>query len=152
MLSTRHALGIAAAAMLTAQPCLAADDVGESRTGQVRTGAFAGVSLRVPLDRNASSRRPTARLQLTSIRQVREANGATRTWRAEGVQIGADRDGGFALTIAGRNPFDACERLGVGGSTGTALLVVGGLVLVVFVLASVADGMPTAGPPEGAFD
>ena len=152
MLSTRHAFCIAAAAMLTAQPCLAAEDFRDGRTGQVRTGAFAGVSLNVPLDASASSRRPTARLQLTSIREVREANGATRTARAEGVQLGVDRRGRPALTVAGRNPLDERERLGIGGSTGTALLIVGGIVVVIFVLASVADGMPTAGPPEGAFD
>jgi len=152
MLSTRHALGIAAAAMLAGQPCLAAEDFRESRTGQVRTGAFAGINLRVPLDESASSRRATARLQLTGIREVREANGATRTFRSEGVQVGAGRDGRPALTIAGRNPFDERERLRVGGSTTTALVIVGGLVLVVFVLASVADAMPKPGPQEGAFD
>ena len=152
MLSTRHAFCIAAAAMLTAQPCLAAEDFRESRTAQVRTGAFAGISFRVPLDESASSRRPTARLQLTSIHEVRDGNGATRTFRAEGVQLGADRGGRPALTVAGQNPFEKRERLGVGGSTGTALLIVGGLVLVVFVLASIADAQPTPGPHEGAFD
>ena len=151
MLVTRHAFCIAASAMLTAQPCLAADDFRASRAGQVRAGAFAGVSLRVPLDDGASSRRPTARLQLTSIRDARDATGATRTSRAEGLQIGAGR-GGPTVTIAGRNPLDAHERLGVGGSTGTALLIVGGVLVVVFVLASVADAMPTPGPREGAFD
>jgi hypothetical protein len=148
----RYAPGIAAAALLAAQPCLAAEDYRESRSGQVRTGAFAGVTLDVPLDRSASSRRPAARLQLTSIREVREANGATRTWRAEGVQLGADRRGRPALTIAGRNPLDERERLGIGGSTGTTVLIVGGIVLIVVVLASIADAMPTPGPHEGAFD
>ena len=148
----RHALAIAAAATMTAQPCFAAEDVRDSRGSQARTGAFAGISLRVPLAGGAASRRPTARLQLTSIRQVRDANGATRTSRAEGVQIGAGRRGRPALTIAGRNPFAERERLGVGGSTTTALVVVGGLVLVVFVLASVADAMPKPGPDEDAFD
>jgi len=148
----KYAAGSAAAAMLCAQPCLAAEDFRDTRTSQVRTGAFAGLSVRVPLDRNAGSRRATARLQLTSIREVSEANGAMRTIRADGVQIGTDRSGRPALTIAGQNPFEARERLGVGGSTTTALVIVGGLVLVVFVLASVADAMPTAGPQEGAFD
>jgi hypothetical protein len=146
-----YAAALAAAAMM-AQPCLAADDFRDSGPSEVRMGAFAGVGVRLPLDRTAQSRRPTARLQFTSIREVREANGGTRTWRAEGVQIGADRRGRPALTIAGRNPFDERERLGVGGSTTTALVVVGGLVLVVFVLASVADAMPKPGPDEGAFD
>lgn len=152
MLLTRHAFCIAAAAVLTAQPCLAAGDFRESRAGQVRTGAFAGISLRVPLDDSASSRRPTARLQLTSIREVRDADGTTRTFRAEGVQLGADRRGRAALSVGGRDVRRTEERLGVGGSTGTVLLIVGGVVLIVFVLASIADAQPTPGPHEGAFD
>jgi len=148
----RRAFAFAIAAMLVAQPCLAAEDFRDSRAGQVRTGAFAGVTLSVPMDRSATSRRPTARLQLTSIREVREANGATRSYRAEGVQLGADRRGRPALTIAGRNPLAERERLGIGGSTGTTVLVIGGIVLVVVVLASIADAMPKPGPQEGAFD
>jgi hypothetical protein len=147
----RWTAGIAAAAALVAQPCLAAELYRESGAAQVRTGAFAGVSVRVPLEGSAP-RRPTARLQLTSIREVRDTNGARRTFRGDGVQLGADRRGRPALTIAGRNPLGERERLGIGGSTGTALLVVGGVVLVVFVLASVADAMPKPGPREGAFD
>ena len=34
----------------------------------------------------------------------------------------------------------------------TTVLVIGGVVLAVLVLAAVASGTPTAGPPEGAFD
>ncbi|HEX8216625.1 MAG TPA: hypothetical protein VF577_04085 [Allosphingosinicella sp.] len=151
MTMVKCALGVAAAAMLTAQPCLAAEDFRESRASETRTGAFAGLSFRMPLD-GQSSRRPTARLQLTGIRQVREASGATRTFRAEGVQIGAGRDGRLALTIAGQNPLEARERLGVGGSTGTTLLIVGGVVLVVYVLAAVAAATPRPGPHDGTFD
>ena len=42
--------------------------------------------------------------------------------------------------------------IGARGSTGTVLLIAGGVVLVVVVLAAVASAMPQAGPPEGAFD
>jgi hypothetical protein len=144
-------LSIAAAAMLAAQPSHAAEDFGDGRTTQVRAGGFAGLSLRVPLD-GARSRRPTARLQVTGIRQMRDASGATRTTWAEGVQLGAGRGGRPTLTIAGQDPFRTRDRLGVHGSTGTALLIGGGIVLIVFVLASVADAMPKPGPQEGAFD
>lgn len=142
---------IAAGAALAAQPCFAADDFRDTRVAEVRAGAFAGLRLRLPLDSGAD-RRPTARLQLTGIRQLRDDRGATRTGFADGIELGARRDGRAALTVSGRNPFESEERLGVGGSTGTTLLIVGGVVLVVFVLASVADAMPTPGPDEGAFD
>ena len=149
---TKKVGGIAAAAMLTAQPCLAAQDFREHRTTEVRAGAFAGINFRVPLDRD-QARRPTARLQLTGIREVRDATGASRTYRAEGVQIGAERDGRLALTVGGQDALrPPRERAGVGGSTGTTLLIVGGVVLVVFVLAAVASAAPPPGPSKGAFD
>ena len=44
------------------------------------------------------------------------------------------------------------RSLNLGGKTGTVLIVVGGLVLLVLVAAAVADAQPTAGPDEGAFD
>lgn len=139
----------AAAAMLTAQPCAAADDFRERRNVETRSGAFAGLALRVPLD-EGRSQRPQARLQFTGVSNVREAGGATTTRYAPGVELGAGRRG-VLVSVAGRDVREMEERLGVGGSTGTALLIVGGVVLIVFVLAALADG-PTAGPPEGAFD
>ena len=151
MRATRYALCTAAAAMLAAQPCLAAQDFRESRTAEVRTGGFAGLSLRVPLD-GARSHRPTARLQVTSLRQTRDASGASATVWAQGVQIGAGRGGRPALTVAGQNPRQTRERLGVRGSTGTALVIGGAVLLVLVVLASVAAATPRPGPHEGAFD
>lgn len=148
---TKYALSIAAAAMLAAQPSHAAEDFREGRATEVRAGGFAGLSLRLPLD-GARSRRPTARLQVTGIRQMRDATGATRTTWAEGVQLGAGRGGRPALTIAGQDPFRSRDRLGLNGSTGTVLLIGGGVVLIVFVLAAVADATPRPGPQEGAFD
>ncbi|HEY0013575.1 MAG TPA: hypothetical protein VGB79_12085 [Allosphingosinicella sp.] len=148
---TYTAAGIAAAAMLAAQPCAAADDFRERRAPETRSGGFAGISLRMPLD-EGRSRRPTARLQLTTMMSSRDPAGAVTTRFAPGVQLGADRQGRAALSIGGQDVRQAEERLGIGGSTGTTLLVVGGVVLVVFVLASVAAATPKPGPNEGAFD
>ena len=147
----KYAAGIAAAAMLAAQPCAAADDFRERRTAETRSGAFAGFRLRVPLDAGRPHR-PQARLQLTTISSLGEAGGATTTLYAPGVELGAGRRGGVALSVAGRDVREMEERLGVGGSTGTALLIVGGVVLVVLVLAAVAEATPRPGPREGAFD
>ena len=44
---------------------------------------------------------------------------------------------------------DVPKRKGIGKST---LMIVGGVLLAVVVLAAVASAMPTAGPSEGAFD
>lgn len=147
----KYAAGIAAAAMIAAQPCAAADDFRDTRPAERRPGAFAGLSVNVPLDR-ATRRRPTARLQLTTTSTVRRADGTTVTYRAPGVELGADRRGRPTYSIAGQNPAEIRERLGVGGSTGTTLLIVGGVVLVVLVLATVASATPRPGPHEGAFD
>ena len=145
------AAGIAAAAMIAAQPCAAADDFRERRAPETRSGGFAGISLRMPLD-EGRSRRPTARLQLTTVTSSRDSAGAVTTRFARGVEFGADRRGRAALSIGGQDVRQAEERLGVGGSTGTTLLIVGGVVLVVFVLASVAAATLRPGPNEGAFD
>ena len=147
----KYAAGIVAAAVLAAQPCAAADDFRDMRAPERRSGAFAGLSINVPLDRGIR-RRPTARLQLTTTSTVRRADGATITYRAPGDELGAGRRGRPTYSIAGQNPAEMRERLGVGGSTGTTLLIVGGVVLVVLVLATVASAMPQAGPDAGAFD
>ncbi|HZF94369.1 MAG TPA: hypothetical protein VEZ20_05790 [Allosphingosinicella sp.] len=142
--------GIAAAAILAAQPCAAADDFRDRRAPETRSGGFAGISLRMPLD-EGRSRRPTARLQLTTMTSSRDAAGAVTFRFARGVELGADRRGRAALSIGGQDVRGAEERLGIGGST-TTLLIVGGVVLVVAVLATVAAATPRPGPNEGAFD
>jgi hypothetical protein len=146
-----YAAGIAAAAMLAAQPALAAEDFRDRRAPETRSGAFAGFSLRLPLD-EGRSRRPSARFQLTTTTSARDSSGAVTTRFAPGVELGADRSGRAALSIGGRDVRQMEERLGIGGSTTTALVIVGGVVLVVVVLAAIASAMPTAGPPKGAFD
>jgi hypothetical protein len=146
----KYAAGIAVA-MLAAQPCAAAEDPRDRRAPETRSGGFAGFSLRVPLDRDGS-RRPTARFQLTTTTSSRDADGASTTRFARGVELGADRRGRLALSVGGQDLRQAEERLGVGGSTGTALLIVGGVVLVVYVLATVAAATPRPGPHDGTFD
>ena len=64
----------AAAAMLIAQPCLAASDLRDAGAAERRTSAFAGVRLRVPM---GNPERPSARLQLTTFHVYRDASGVT---------------------------------------------------------------------------
>lgn len=145
MASRTYAAAAAAAALLAAQPCAAADDFRERRMTDVRPGAFAGVTLRMPIGEGAP-RRPRASLRFTSVASIRDAAGASTTRYAEGVEIGAGPNGRVSLSIGGQGTAQLKDRLGVGGSTGTTLLIVGGVVLVVFVLASVAGATPTPGP------
>jgi hypothetical protein len=148
----KYAAAIAAASLLAAQPCAAADDYRDRRAPESRSGAFAGLSLRMPLGDGGGARRPTARFQLTTMTSSRDTSGAVTRSVARGVELGADREGRAAFSIGGRDLRGMDDRLGFGGSTTTTLVIVGGVVLVVFVLASVAAATPRPGPSKGAFD
>jgi hypothetical protein len=143
---------IAAMLAMAAQPCLAADDFRAAGAGERRSSAFAGVRLRLPLGAE-NPERPSARLQVATFHDYRDASGATvRSHRSQGVELGLSGGRAPALFVGGRNVAATRERLEASGSTRT-LLIVGGVVIVaVVVLAAVASAMPTAGPPKGAFD
>lgn len=147
----KYAAGIAAAAMLAAQPAAAADDFRERRGAETRTGAFAGFSLRVPMGEGRTER-PRARLQLTTTASVREAGGATTTRYAPGIELGSSRRHGVALSIGGTDVRQVDQRLGLSGSRTTTILIVGGVVLAVLVLRAVVRAQPTPGPGDGTFD
>jgi hypothetical protein len=89
-------------------------------------------------------------LQLTAVHSARSAGGPTLTRHGQGFELGLDRRGRPAFTIAGQPARPIRDRLGM--STTTTVILIGGVVLVVAVLASVAAAQPTPGPHEGAFD
>ncbi len=141
----------AAVAMLAAQPCLAADDFRGLGAGERQSAAFAGMRLRLPMG-SANSERPSARLQLTTFHDYRDAAGAmVRSHRSPGMELGLDRFGRTSFQMAGQDMAQAQQRLGVSGSTRTALII-GGVVVVVLLLAAVTSTVPGPGPDEGAFD
>ena len=151
MANIRHAAAVTAAFFLCSQPCLAADDLRDAAAAERRTGAFAGLSVRLPLGQAAPAK-PVARLQLTTVHHMRDREtGAIRHMRAPGLELGAGQSGKPVLTLGGQRADDMQRRLGVGGST-TTVLIVGGVLLVVLVLATVAAATPRPGPREGAFD
>jgi hypothetical protein len=128
-----------AAAIFAAQPCAAADDIRDSGAGDRSVAAFAGMSLRLPVG-EARRARPTARLQFTTSYAVRDARtGSTATFRAPGLEIGAGKAGKAAFFLNGEKAADVQGRMGLGG-TGTTLLVVGGVLLGVVVVALAAGG------------
>jgi hypothetical protein len=144
-----HAAAALAVLLLAAQPCAAADDLRDTHTaGARRTAPFAGIGLSLPLAGSGKAK-PSARLQFTA---ARPAGGTFGRPAAAGLELGLARAGKPALYLGGRPAEDIGRRLNVGGSTGTVLIVVGGLVVLVLIAAAVAGAQPTPGPREGAFD
>jgi hypothetical protein len=124
-----------AAGILAAQPGVAADFQDFQATHR-EVSAFAGVNVRLPIGHSQRAR-PTARLQLTTSHTVRDARtGAAQTFRAGGLEFGAARGGKPSLYLNGQNTDDLQRRLNASG-TGKTLLIVGGVVLVLVVVASV---------------
>ena len=130
--------------MLSAQPCVAAQglrDLGarEIGSGERRTGTFAGMNVRMALGGRAAAR-PTARLQLGMTHSYGNPHSGmpTQTTRLASFELGASRAGKPALFMGGQEVGEVQKKLGIGGSTGTALLVVGGVAVVALVLLAAA--------------
>jgi hypothetical protein len=131
------------AGMLIAQPC-AANDVGNGQSTLRQSSAFAGLNVRLPLGQ-AQKARPTARLQFTTSQTLREERtGATQTFKFQGLEIGGAKGGKPTLYLNGQSAADMEKKLCLGG-TGNTLLIVGGVVLLVAVVAVVATGGPSLG-------
>lgn len=113
MRNVRFAAAAAALAMTLSQPALAAQDFRDAGAGERRSGAFAGVSLRVPLGAEEKAR-PSARLQLTSDHRYRTADGV-RTHRPAGLELGADGLGKPEIFFNGAKLSDAERRMGLSG-------------------------------------
>ena len=145
----KHAAAAFAVLLLAAQPCAAADVLRDTDPGQRRTAPFAGLGLSLPLNGPARAK-PSARLQFTA---ARPAGGSfARAGAAPGLELGLAQSGKPALYLGGRPTADLGRRLNLGGSKGTILIVVGGIVVLVLIAAAVAGAQPTPGPHEGAFD
>jgi hypothetical protein len=144
-----QALAALAVLLLAAQPCAAADDMRDASALQRRTAPFAGMSFSLPLSgpRKGS---PSARLQFSA---ARPAGGTfAPAGGAAGLELGLAEAGKPEIYISGRSTAQLGRRLNLGGSKGTILVVVGGVVLLVLLAAAVADAQPTPGPDEDAFD
>jgi hypothetical protein len=59
--------------------------------------------------------------------------GSVETLKAQGLEIGGAKDGKPTLYLNGQSTADTQKKLGIG--TGTALLIAGGAVLVLLVVA-----------------
>ncbi len=142
----------AAVFLLSAKPCLAADDFRSTGAVERRSGAFAGMSVRVPMGQEGA--KPSARLQLATVHQAydRESRLSGRTLRASRIELGLSGSAKPAFYIGGRNAAEVETKLQLKGS-GTTIVLVGAAILVsVLLLASLASAVPTPGPSKGAFD
>lgn len=150
-MTVSRTIAAAALTLLCAQPCLAAEDMRfTGAAGEKRSGAFAGVTVRMGIGTRLAER-PTARLQLTTFHDYRDTRGAsTGSYRPRGLELGFD-GGRPTYLVGGRDMRQVRERLNASGSTKTWLLVGGALVLTVVVLAAVAGAQPTPGPDDDAF-
>jgi hypothetical protein len=140
---------LAAAGSVAAQPCLAAGPAGESGLVRGRVGAFAGASLVLPF---GSGRRSvaSARLQLAPVAAYYDGRSASLVERrGVGIELGLTSAGKPDLRLAGSAPAELKRRTGFHGSTG--YIIVGGVVLVVILLAAIANASPKPGPRPGDF-
>lgn len=117
-----------AATVIATQPCLAADDFREASRLERRSGAFAGATLRVLMG-DSPRTAPAAHFGL-GVSQFHEwtgSTGAAKRVQTPGVEVRLSSTGKPVLMVGGQNTASMKQRLGLASSTGTILLVVGGI-------------------------
>jgi hypothetical protein len=121
---------------LIAQPRAAAADPGDIGATVTRTGAFAGAAVRLRLSGRKAAR-PSARLQLGMTRSYEDpvSPALSRTTRGAVLELGASDRGAPVLFVGGQKMKDIKTRAGLGGSTGTVLLVVGAVAAAAVLIA-----------------
>lgn len=134
-----------AASFLAAQPCAAGSDA--AGLTERRTSAFAGVNVRMPLG-GAKAARPSARLQLTSSYIVRDArSGSVATFKPQGLEIGAARNGAPAFYMNGRSKAEMQKKFGLTGSTSNTVWIILGVTLVAVAVLVLSNSAELPGPP-----
>ena len=137
MRATTFATPFLASAMLVAQPCLAAEDLRDAGSGQRRSSAFAGASLRIPLGA-ARPAAPAARLQLGWRHDPRDSRGGSlaRQSHPATFELGVTRLGKPAFYVGGRELAETRRRLGISNDTGWVVpaLIIGAVVVGVVLL------------------
>ena len=84
----RKAFAAAAAAMLAAGPCLAAEIPGDASQGARRSGAVAGLYFKMPLGGGGRTKAPRAGLRLSMVHDYRTAGaGDARVVQSDGLDL-----------------------------------------------------------------
>jgi len=132
----RYVAALFSAALMTTQPAAAAAQL-RSEAASSRPAAFGGVVLRLRLGGREPAK-PEARLQLTSHRADWAQPGHLRPLDPNGFELGLGKSG-KALLFADGQSVTALEHKS-GLSTGSTLLIVGGVVVAVVAIALAAGG------------
>jgi hypothetical protein len=135
-MTIRHGLAAAAALLLAAQPCLAAEL--PARDGSRHSGVFAGAFAKLPLGSKATARdegRVGFRLGASHVYRGAHAGLGERRIEADFVEIGMFGSGRKSLTLGGRQLVGTDGKLrladedGSGGGVST-WVIVGGVVVL----------------------
>lgn len=131
---------VAAAAILATgvTPLAAADLSYGSGSQDRRVAAFAGANVRIPLGAKAGAKL-SARLQLTTVHSYQDRYSAApaRTYRSPGLELGLSAKKP-AIFMMGQDVAKMQQKLGIGGSTST-LLIVGGVAIAALAVYLITD-------------
>jgi len=141
--STRTA-ALIATAFIGVQPCSAADHAGGAGPKEMRTSAFAGLNVRLPLGA-AREPKPVARLQLTTSYTMDDRRtGVRQVYKPQGLELGADRAGRLSVYAGGQSTSDIQKKMGVYVSRENTYYIIGAVVLSVAVIAFLASNGPSS--------
>jgi hypothetical protein len=126
MASLKRIVALAAAGLLAAQPCAAAEL--SPLEGSRRTGLYGGIYLRLPIGPDRQNARTG--LSFGPTRIYRTAHGGERRTQIDLVDLGMVRSGRPSLTIGGRELIDERGRLSLRGDGVSPAAIVVGLVVV----------------------
>ena len=135
-------IAAAAAMSMLSQPVLAAQAFRDTGAQEQRSGAFAGLNLRVPLGSREAAR-PTARLQMTTTHQYRSAS-SFRSVRPDGIEFGLTGKGNADVYVGGARIADTEKKLGLTGMSDWILPValLGAVVVGVVLLTDGDNDLP----------
>lgn len=116
---------------------------------EVRSESFAGLNVTLPL--GGARQKAAARLQVTRMARTWDPHfGAPlRTYHPKGLEIGLNKKGTPALYLEGRSASEIQQKLGVRGDTGTVLLIVGGVALLVILVVAAKETAGFGSLPPG---
>jgi hypothetical protein len=127
-MTLRVKMAMAGMFLAAAQPCLAAEDLRMGGETRGRASGFVGLSAQLSFGQRARQA-PTARFVAgLATSRIDAQSGRSLGFQApRGLELGLDRRGRLQPFVGGLSTADVENRLGVRGSTGKTLLIVGGI-------------------------
>jgi hypothetical protein len=139
----RKAIAAAAATMMAATPCVAAELPGFEDPGARRSGAVASVYYKVPLGGGAKAKAPRSGLKLSMTHDYRHAGAQTaRVVQADALELRFTGDSKTSFYVAGQRVDTEEARKQNFGPVGTAVTVgilVAAAVGVYFIARAIDD-------------